>query len=233
MKVLIVVDVQNDFCPGGSLPVNDGDKVVDVINRLAQSGEYDLIVASKDWHPANHLSFAENHAGTNVFDEVYVDGLAQTLWPTHCVQGTPGAEFHPGLDTSAFNGVIEKGLNPRVDSYSAFCDNGGQNETRLRSIIEQAAAKKGLSPSEVQVDVTGLALDVCVAATARDAVERGFNTSIILDASRAVVQGVEAEKELYQNLMDKGIELVTSGQRLPERSIERELPRERDRGMQR
>ena len=122
MKALIIVDVQNDFCPGGALPVPEGDRVVEVINRIQP--EFDLVVATQDWHPADHGSFAANHPGRSPGEQIELAGLPQILWPVHCVQGTPGAELHPGLDRSRIARVFQKGADPNIDSYSGFFDNG-------------------------------------------------------------------------------------------------------------
>ena len=127
MKALIIVDVQNDFCPGGALPVPEGDRVVEVINRI-QPG-FDLVVATQDWHPADHGSFAANHPGRRPGEQIELAGLPQILWPVHCVQDTPGAELHPGLDRSRIARVFHKGTDPSVDSYSGFFDNGRRAST--------------------------------------------------------------------------------------------------------
>ena len=126
MKVLLLVDIQNDFCPGGALAVPEGDQVVPVANALIGSGDYDLVIATKDWHPADHISFADNHEGKRVFDQVSVENGSQTLWPRHCVQGSPGAELHPGLAHAGINYVVEKGRERDIDSYSGFFDNSHQ-----------------------------------------------------------------------------------------------------------
>src|SRR5690554_2591498 len=122
MKVLIVIDAQNDFMPGGSLEVPEGDKIVPVINSI--QNEFDLVVATQDWHPQNHISFASNHPRKAVFDEILVESRLQTLWPDHCVQNTEGAEFHPNLNTESWETIFRKGTDFKIDSYSAFYDNG-------------------------------------------------------------------------------------------------------------
>ena len=176
MKALIIVDVQNDFCPGGTLPVPEGDRVVEVINRI-QPG-FDLVVATQDWHPADHGSFAANHPGRRPGEQIELAGLPQILWPVHCVQGTPGAELHPGLDRSQIARVFPKGTDPKVDSYSGFFDNGRRSSTGLGEYL------KGQGVTEVCV--AGLATDYCVKATALDAVGLGFKTYLVEDACRGV-----------------------------------------------
>jgi nicotinamidase/pyrazinamidase len=176
MKALIIVDVQNDFCPGGALPVPEGDRVVAFINRI-QPG-YDLLVATQDWHPAEHGSFAANHPGHCPGEQIELAGLPQILWPVHCVQGTPGAELHPRLDRSRIARVFRKGTDPRVDSYSGFFDNGRRSATGLDEYL------KGQGVTEAYV--CGLATDYCVKFTALDAARLGWKTYLVEDACRGV-----------------------------------------------
>ncbi|MBW8318745.1 MAG: bifunctional nicotinamidase/pyrazinamidase, partial [Rhizobium sp.] len=163
-RALLLIDIQNGFCLGGNLPVAGGDQVVPVANALMHSGRYDLIVASQDWHPANHGSFASQHPGAKPFDLGELSGKPQVLWPDHCVQGTPDAEFHPGLYLSAIAHVQKKGENPAVDSYSAFRDN-------------HRAALTGLVGYEKNKGVTahdnmGLATEYFVRFSANDALDK-------------------------------------------------------------
>jgi len=176
MKALIIVDVQNDFCPGGALPVPAGDQVVPVINNLQR--QFELVVATVDWHPADHCSFAANHPGYKVGDVIEIDGLQQILWPVHCVQNTPGAQLHPALDTSRIASLFRKGADPQVDSYSAFFDNGRRKATGLADYLRQHGA--------TELYICGLATDYCVKFTALDAVELGFRTNVLADACRGV-----------------------------------------------
>lgn len=176
MKALVIVDVQKDFCPGGALPVPEGDRVVEVINRIER--EFDLVVATQDWHPANHGSFAANHPGRRVGEEIELNGLPQILWPVHCVQDTPGAELHPGLDRRRITRVFRKGMDPTIDSYSGFFDNDRRNSTGLGEYLKEQGV--------TEVYVCGLATDYCVKHTALDAVRLGFKTSLLLDACRGV-----------------------------------------------
>jgi nicotinamidase/pyrazinamidase len=189
MRALILVDIQNDFLPGGALAVPDGDKVVPVANKVMK--EFELVVATQDWHPANHGSFAANHPGKTPGEMIDLNGLPQVLWPVHCVQGTRGAEFGPGLDVGRFTKIFQKGTDPAIDSYSGFFDNGHRKPTGLADYL----LEKGVS----QVFVMGLATDYCVKFTALDSVQRfGFSTWLIRDGCRGV--------NLQQGDSDRAIE---------------------------
>jgi nicotinamidase/pyrazinamidase len=201
-RALIIVDVQNDFCPGGALAVPNGDQVVGAINTIVESGQYDLVVATQDWHPAGHGSFASAHPGSNPYDSIDLNGLPQVLWPDHCVQNTPGAEFHPDLNTEAIQRVFQKGTDPTVDSYSGFFDNGRRNPSGLAEYLTENEVTR--------VDVVGLATDYCVKATATDAKNLGFDTSILLAGCRAVnVSPKDGEIALSQ-MAGSGITLIAS-----------------------
>lgn len=176
MRVLIAVDVQRDFLPGGPLGVPAGDAVVPVLRDVAR--RVDAVIATRDWHPPDHVSFAANHAGRSPGDVIDADGLQQILWPVHCVQETPGAGFADGLELPAEAIVVDKGIDPRVDSYSGFFDNGRRHGTGL---AERLAA---MHPSEVLIG--GLATDYCVLATVLDACELGHRVTVLTDACRAV-----------------------------------------------
>jgi nicotinamidase/pyrazinamidase len=176
MNALILVDVQNDFVPGGALPVPEGDAIVPICNRLSKA--FELVVATQDWHPANHGSFAASHPGRKIGEVIDLNGLPQFLWPVHCVQDTPGAAFVPGLDVSRVDRVFRKGTDPGIDSYSGFFDNGHRKATGLEDYLRH----KGVS----DVSVAGLATDYCVKYTALDAQSLGFNTFLIEDATRGV-----------------------------------------------
>ena len=193
-RALIIVDLQNDFMPGGALAVTGGDQIIPVVNQLQR--QFDLVVATQDWHPANHGSFAPNHAGRRVFDLVTLGGLPQVLWPSHCVQGTKGAELVRGLDTTRINKVIHKGTDPEIDSYSGFFDNGHRKATGLGEYLH--------SQSVSEVHIVGLATDYCVKFTALDARKLGFSTHLIEDACRGV--------DLKPGDVDKAIaEMRTAG----------------------
>jgi len=204
-SALVVVDVQNDFCPGGSLPIASGDEVVDVINLMAP--EFAFVAATKDWHPAGHVSFATSHPGRKPFDVVSAGGVDQTLWPDHCVAGTAGADFHPRLDTRPVSCVLHKGRNPRMDSYSAFFENDMKTPTGLEFLL------RGLGFS--RVFLCGLATDVCVYFSAMDAVRLGFDTYVVADACRGVdVPPGSVEKALH-SLSAAGALVVSSREILP------------------
>jgi nicotinamidase/pyrazinamidase len=176
MKALIIVDLQNDFLPGGALPVPHGDEVIPVANELQQ--HFDLVVATKDWHPPDHGSFAANHPGKKPGDRIILDGIEQILWPVHCVQNTQGAEFAPSFDTSRIAHVFHKGIDPRIDSYSTFFDNAHRRHTGLAHYLE----KRGIK----DIYLMGLALDYCVKYSALDARQLGLNTRVILDGCRGI-----------------------------------------------
>ena len=173
---LLVVDVQRDFCPGGSLAVPDGDEVVPVINKIIKTTEFDGgLFFSKDWHPFDHVSFATNHENRIAFEEIVLpDGMKQTLWPPHCVQGTSGAEFVDSLFVPINGPIIHKGKDKRYDSYSAFRDNVRASQTELQTLLKERQVQ--------QLYICGLALDVCVLFSALDAIDLGFRPTIILDA---------------------------------------------------
>jgi nicotinamidase/pyrazinamidase len=173
---LILVDIQNDFCPGGALAVHDGDAVVPVANRLMDVAN--LVVATQDWHPRDHGSFAANHPGRKPFELGELAGLPQVLWPAHCVQGTPGAKFHAALDHRRIARVFHKGVDRGIDSYSGFFDNGRRRSTGLGEWLRE----RGVDA----VIVVGLATDYCVKATALDAIELGFGTTVVANGCRSV-----------------------------------------------
>ena len=174
--LLLVIDVQNDFCPGGALAVNDGDAVVPTINRIAR--RFGHVVLTQDWHPAGHSSFASSHPGAAPFESIAMPYGPQTLWPDHCVQGTAGAAFHPDLSTVAAELVIRKGFRPEIDSYSAFYENDRQTPTGLAGYLRE----RGLT----RIVLVGLATDFCVYYSAVDARRLGFEAVVIESACRAI-----------------------------------------------
>ncbi len=198
MKTLIIIDVQNDFMPGGPLEVPDGNKIVPVINQMQH--KFELIVAAKDWHPKDHISFASNHIGKFPFDEIEVHGKSQTLWPDHCVQGTEGAKFHSDLNTQKWETIFRKGTDKQIDSYSAFYDNGHLKSTGLAGYLKE----KGVS----QVFLCGLAADICVYYSICDAFKEGFACFFIEDASKAL--DVESFDEVKKKMRDLGIQIILS-----------------------
>jgi len=175
-EVLLVVDVQNDFCPGGALAVPQGDEIVPVINRLAR--RFAHMVLTQDWHPPGHLSFASAHPGKRPFETIDLEYGAQTLWPDHCVQGTAGAGFHPGLDIPQLELIIRKGYRSGIDSYSAFRENDRKTPTGLAGYLRERSFER--------ITLCGLALDYCVFFSAIDAREAGFAVTVALDACRGI-----------------------------------------------
>jgi len=175
-RALIVVDVQNDFCPGGALAVADGDAVVPVINEMIAG--FDHVVLTQDWHPAGHSSFASSHPGKAPFTTVAMPYGEQTLWPDHCVQGTAGAEFHPGLVWQKAELVVRKGFRPAIDSYSTFFENDRTTPTGLAGYLKERGIRK--------LTLAGLATDFCVAFSALDAVAHGFEVTVAMEGCRAI-----------------------------------------------
>ena len=200
MEALIVVDVQNDFIPGGALAVPCGDEVIPVVNRLQT--RFELIVATRDWHPPDHGSFAANHPGRRVGDAIELGGLKQTLWPVHCVQNTPGADFAPGLNADRWAKVVVKGADAEIDSYSGFYDNGHRMATGLGDYLKH----KGVST----VFVAGLATDYCVKFTALDARALGFATRVVRDCCRGVDLNPGDVKRAVDEMRAAGVGIVDS-----------------------
>lgn len=198
MHALLVIDIQNDFLPGGALAVPDGDQVIAVANQ--QMEQFELVVATQDWHPQNHKSFASNHVGKNVYDVISLNGTDQVMWPDHCVQGTTGAEFAELLDTEKFDAVFHKGTNPEVDSYSGFFDNDQKSQTGLNEYLQ--------SKKVVEVSILGLATDYCVNFTAMDARRLNYKTNLILSGCRGVNLG-ESDCDLaIQSMQKAGVQVV-------------------------
>jgi len=200
MDALILVDIQNDFLPGGPLEVPEGDAVVPVANRLLQ--RFDLAVATRDWHPPDHGSFAANHLGKEPGDTVLLAGLAQHLWPVHCVQNTAGAEFPAQLDTERIDRIVDKGTEPDVDSYSGFFDNGHRRSTGLEDYLRE----RGVDT----VHIAGLATNICVEATALDACQLGFQTFVVEDGCRGIDLEAGDVEKAKQRMRDAGAKLVES-----------------------
>jgi len=173
---LLIIDVQNDFCKDGALEVPEGDDVVELINTLTE--QFECVVATQDWHPAGHTSFASSHDGHSPFEQIQMPYGPQTLWPDHCVQGTNGAEFHPGLNTSPVQNIIRKGFRSPIDSYSAFFENDKTTTTGLTGYLRQR--------NITRVFCVGLAYDFCVRFSAEDARREGFDTVVIESACRAI-----------------------------------------------
>lgn len=195
MKALILVDIQNDFLPGGALAVPNGDAVIPVVNRLQPM--FPLIVATQDWHPANHGSFAVNHSGKKVFEQIMLNGLLQTLWPVHCVQGTAGAELASSLDRKSIVKIFQKGTDAGIDSYSGLFDNGHRRATGMADWLKTQGV--------TEVHVCGLATNYCVKFTALDAVAAGFKTYLIEDASRGVNLQPDDVKNAIAEMKQAGV----------------------------
>jgi nicotinamidase/pyrazinamidase len=200
MKALILVDIQNDFLPGGALAVPRGDEVIPVANRLQAA--FPLVAATQDWHPASHGSFAANHPGKKVFEQIDLNGLPQTLWPVHCVQGTPGAELAASLQRERIARIFRKGTDAGLDSYSGFFDNGHRKSTGLGEWLKASGV--------TEVFVCGLATDYCVKYTALDAVQVGFKTHFIQDASRGVNLQPNDVRDAIAEMNRAGIATVQS-----------------------
>jgi nicotinamidase/pyrazinamidase len=198
MRALILVDIQNDFMPGGPLAVPLGDEIIPLVNELQSS--FDLVVATQDWHPENHKSFASNHAGKNPFEKIVLHQLEQVLWPDHCIQGTTGAQIHHSVNINKVEGIFRKGMDSEIDSYSAFYDNGYKKSTGLAGYLHERKVKK--------IYVCGLAADFCVYFTAKDALKENFETYIIEDATRAIdANGFVKAKE---NILSSGGKIIKS-----------------------
>src|SRR6266853_1175044 len=176
MKTLLLIDIQNDFLPGGALAVPEGDVIVPIVNALLP--RFELIVATQDWHPREHGSFAANHSGKNPGDIIDLNGLPQILWPVHCVQNTGGACFAPGLDTRRIARIFQKGADPRLDSYSGFFDNGHRRATGLAEFLRERRV--------AEISLAGLATDYCVKFSALDAAAEGFRVTLLENACRGV-----------------------------------------------
>jgi nicotinamidase/pyrazinamidase len=199
-NALILVDIQNDFLPGGALAVPDGNQVVPVANRMID--RFDLVVATQDWHPANHGSFASQHNDRAVGDTIELHGLAQIMWPDHCVQDTPGAEFADRLRIDESVRIFPKGTDPKIDSYSGFFDNGRRNATGLGEALQAAGVK--------HVFVLGLATDYCVKFTALDGRKLGFQVTLIEDGCRGVNLSAGDVDRAIDEMKEAGIRIVSS-----------------------
>lgn len=196
-EALIVVDVQNDFCPGGALAVKDGHLIVPLVNTMISDA--DLVIFSQDWHPLDHSSFSANHVGKNAFEQIDMRYGLQTLWPTHCVQGSKGAEFHADINLNAADVIIRKGMNKDIDSYSAFYENDQTTPTGLTGFLKE---KKVSS-----VKLVGLALDFCVAFSALDAVKQDFGVSVVMDACKAIDNQGSLDSAITR-MRNAGVQLI-------------------------
>ena len=198
---LLAIDIQNDFCPRGALAVADGDAVVPLVNAMID--RFSVKVLTQDWHPADHSSFAANHPGKEAFSLIDMPYGPQVLWPVHCVQGTTGAAFHPGLRTDPADLIIRKGFRGAIDSYSAFFENDKTTQTGLAAYLRE----RGVS----HVVLTGLATDFCVYYSAIDALNQGFSATLVLDACRAINLNGSLDAAM-DDMKSKGVRIVASGE---------------------
>jgi nicotinamidase/pyrazinamidase len=199
MKALLVVDIQNDFCPGGALEVPEGDQIVPIVNRLID--HFDHIIQTQDWHPANHQSFAKSHKGKEPYETIELNYGTQVLWPDHCIQGTEGAEFHPDLNTNKSQVIIRKGFRPEIDSYSTFFENDQKTSTGLTGYLKER--------NITELYAVGLATDFCVKWSVLDGIDEGFNMHIIEDA----VRGIDLNGSLdlaWKEMKKKGVKITSS-----------------------
>ncbi|MFX1310359.1 MAG: bifunctional nicotinamidase/pyrazinamidase [Promethearchaeota archaeon] len=199
---LIIVDMQNDFMPGGALPVEEGDQIIDDINSLALkfNANYCKIVLTQDWHPRNHLSFASNHPGKSPGDEYQTEAIGPVLWPDHCVQGSKGADFHENLEKNLAHAIIRKGYNPQIDSYSGFIENDKKSETGLAGYLKSLRIKR--------IFICGLALDYCCYSTAIDGVDFGFEVYFLIDLTKGIDLPPGNISNSIENMTNKGIKFV-------------------------
>lgn len=200
MKALLLIDIQNDFLPGGALAVPEGDAVIPVANALMP--RFDLVVATQDWHPPDHGSFAVNHPGRAVGECIDLHGIRQILWPAHCVQNTPGAELAGALDVGRIDHRVRKGTDPAIDSYSGFFDNGHRRATGLGEYLQE----RGVG----HVYIVGLATDYCVKFTALDARQLGFETSVIEDGCRGIDAAAGDVQCAFAEMRAAGVHVIRS-----------------------
>lgn len=200
MNCLLIVDIQNDFLPGGALAVPEGDAVIPVINRLQD--RFDLVLATQDWHPPNHGSFAASHPGHKVADVIELDGVPQILWPVHCIQNSPGAQFSTALDTTRLARVFRKGIDRKIDSYSTFFDNAKRRSTGLADYLREQNVQ--------EIFICGLATDYCVRFSALDALELSFPVTVIEDACRGVNLQPDDSVNALRELRKAGAKIQSS-----------------------
>lgn len=199
MKALLVIDIQNDFCPGGALAVSGGDEIVPIVNKLID--HFDTIILTQDWHPAGHLSFASSHDGKKPYDTTEMAYGTQVLWPDHCIQGTRGAEFHTELHADKAQVIIRKGFRKEIDSYSTFFENDQKTTTGLKGYLNQ----RGIT----ELYAVGLATDFCVKWSVLDGIDEGFTMHIVNDA----VRGIDLDGSLdaaWNEMEAKGALITTS-----------------------
>lgn len=191
MKALILIDIQQDFMPNGALPVSEGDQIIPIINELME--EYEYVIATQDWHPENHKSFASNHTNKKVFDVIQWNGTDQVLWPNHCIKGSEGADFHPDLNKNKITAIFRKGTNSEIDSYSGFFDNQRLKSTGLKGYLKELKI--------TELHFAGLAADYCVYYSMKDALELGFKVKLYEKATKAISEEnyLKQKQELLEN----------------------------------
>lgn len=198
MTALILVDLQNDFMPGGALAVAEGFEIIPIVNELLQK-KYDLVIASKDWHPENHESFATSQ-GKKPGERIILEGLEQVLWPSHCVQESRGSEFAPGWDNSKVEKIVYKGTDKKIDSYSVFFDNAHRKSTKLDEFLKEGHIKT--------LYIAGLATDYCVKYSVLDALHLGYTVYVIKDACRAINLSPDDERNAFMEMERAGAHLI-------------------------
>lgn len=199
MEALLIVDVQNDFCPGGALEVPNGDEIIPVINQLSE--QFDIVVQTQDWHPQGHSSFASSHQDKAPFETIEMPYGEQVLWPDHCVQGSKGAQFHPDLNTKNSQLIVRKGFRKQIDSYSAFYENDGETTTGLTGYLKARNIDT--------LYAVGLATDFCVKWSVVDGIKEGFELHVVEDA----VKGIDIEgsvDQAWQEMLDQGAQKISS-----------------------
>lgn len=199
-RALLLIDLQNDFLEGGALAVPDGNATLPVAQKLME--QFDLIVATQDWHPSNHQSFATQHDGHNVFEMIELHGLPQCLWPNHCIQGSKGAEFASELNLEKLDKIVQKGTEVTIDSYSGFADNGHRKETELHAYLQ--------SKNIDTLYVMGLATDYCVKFTVLDALAKSYSVYLVVDGCRGVNQAPDDSEKAIREMEKAGAVLIAS-----------------------
>lgn len=203
MEALLIIDVQNDFCPGGALEVPNGDEIIPVINQLSE--QFEIVLQTQDWHPQGHSSFASSHQGKTPFETIEMPYGEQVLWPDHCVQGSEGAKFHPNLNTENSQLIVRKGFRKQIDSYSSFYENDGETTTGLTGYLKAR-----------DIDIlyaVGLATDFCVKWSVMDGIKEGFDLHVVEDA----VKGIDIEgsvDQAWQEMLDQGANKISSSELL-------------------
>ncbi|QBQ56601.1 nicotinamidase [Nitrosococcus wardiae] len=204
--VLLLVDIQPDFLPGGALPVAEGDQIIEPVSMLMEANKFCHYVATQDWHPSGHISFASSHPGRKLMETIEIDNHPQTLWPDHCIQGTPGAELHGGLPWEKVAAIIRKGIDPESDSYSGFRNNWNPAGERPHTGLAGYLRERGME----EIFICGLARDICVKWTAEDGAAAGFNVYVLWDLTRAVEPS--SDDQVRQDLIASDVKIIDSAQ---------------------